>query len=220
MTQAIIALAHVVSQDPGNARALTKLVGALHKDGDLPALAAIIECWASVMSGQPTPAQALSQLYASLAPRQEPGTARKLCLAALDLSPTNMEALEHFEKHAGADDETELCKRYGAFLKVAPFHACSPRLRVKFIDRLLEAGRYDEALAQVSSLPPPSSLLPMCGDIERACSISPAQASRAGADEYEEQTQILEDVDIQFLDTRRGARQPPVDVANTSELNA
>ena len=199
MTQAIIELAHVVSHDPGNARALTKLVGALQKHGDLAALAAIIECWASVMSGAPTPALALSQLYARLALQEDPEMARKLCLAALDLSPASIDALEHFEKFAGDDDVTELCARYRAFLTVAPFHPCSPRLRVKFIDRLVEAGRYDEALEQVTSLPPHSSMLPMSDDIERACAISPERALGASAEEYEEKTQILEDVDIQFL---------------------
>lgn len=172
MNHAILDLARAARKCPGDGAALDNLVSALRKDKDLPALVAIIECWASVISGAPKPALALSLLYSRLATREHPGAARKLCLAALDLAPESIEALDCFEQLAGQDEVSELCERYRAFLAVAPFHPRSPRIRVRLIDRLVEAGRYDEALEQVESLPPPSSISPMSDDIERACSVT------------------------------------------------
>lgn len=169
----IVKLARNVRKDPNDQPAVLALIHALRSRGELSTMAALLECWASVSEGGSKPELAVAGLYCQLAVGRDAAASRKLARAALDLAPSCMEALLLFEQHAQAADRDELCNRYLAFLEHAPFHPSSPRLRVTLIDKLVEAGRYDEAMGQVKVLPPSSSLPPATRDIERACLIPP-----------------------------------------------
>ncbi len=203
--QHILKLTRTVRERPASEAAVNALVAALGNAGEMQAVAALIECWASVAMGAPQPKLALATLYCHLAARGDADTARALARSALDLAPTSSEAMVLFEEHALPTDLDELCDRGLAFLAVAPFHPCSPRIRVRLIDRLVEAGRYDEAMRHVSILPPASCVPPVAEDIARACATNPgslgAKASRPGPDS----TQTLDDDDLHFEPTARAA---------------
>lgn len=98
--------------------------------------------------------------------------ARALALEALDLCPQDIEALCLFEANARAQDRSELCVRYEAFLAVGP-SAYAHRVRQRLIDTLLERGEYDAATSHVSALPPTVGAMCVEEDVVRACSVLP-----------------------------------------------
>jgi len=172
----ILTLARLVRESPDDEAAARALTDALRRKGEMATVAALIECWAFARGNAAKPECAVAALYCRLAINCDPAEARRMALAALDLWPACHEALVLFEQYSGSEDRDEICDRYLAFLADAPFHPSSPRVRVTLIDRLVDAGRYDEAMDQVKVLPPSSSTPAMVRDIERACSILPVPA--------------------------------------------
>lgn len=175
------------------------MLEALRTAGHLPALAALVEWWSSILHGQLKPPGALSALYcqlAQLAPSAD--TARDLARIALDLTPESFEALSLYEQHARPEDDEELCERYRAFLHHAPFRSVSPRVRVRLIDKLVEAGRYKEAAEQVANLPPRSALRPGEEDVQRACQV-PEEDRFDAPEDASECTQVLDMSEIEVV---------------------
>lgn len=173
MEHPILTLARLVRESPDDETAARALTDALCRKGEMATVAALIECWAFACGSAVKPECAVATLYCRLASNCNPTEARRMALAALELWPSCHDALVMFEQHSGPADKDELCNRYLAFLAHAPFHPNSPRVRITLIDKLVDAGRYDEAMGQVNVLPPSSSTPAAAQDIERACSILP-----------------------------------------------
>jgi uncharacterized protein HemY len=111
----------------------------------------LVDWWRTV-SDHRGAGPALSTLYVQLGRGSSVETAKFLVTQALDLTPGSFEALELFERLIPPPQASDLQQRYEAFLKAAPFHKQSPRVREKLIDLLVEHRQYDAALAHVRVL--------------------------------------------------------------------
>jgi hypothetical protein len=189
----ITQLARVVRERPDDQLALKRLLDAVRAEKQVAALGALLQWWGQVQDGV-EPTEALCALYCRMAERSTPDIARQLARAALDADPACAEALVLFERYARREDHEELCEHYETFLRMAPFQAISPRVRVSLIDRLLESGRYGKAAEQVQKLPPRSALRPVRDEVAAACYV-PVEPTKPRGD----LTLVLEEEDIEVV---------------------